>query len=324
MFDPHGPANRDDVARPYRDLQSRIADIGGEFHTLDVFEDRGQAPDVVLFLEVPPDPVERILRWCPNAVPWAALQECEVVLPRNWVRSRHEEFDRIFTWNDTWVDQSRYFKLNFPNPIPTARPSQTRVRDRFAALIAGNKRSAHEKELYSERVSTVRWYELNHPELLDLYGLGWDVHPGAGPLSRRLEGPIRRAIRRPAFPSWRGTVVSKLETLESYRFCICYENARDIPGYITEKIFDCFFAGTIPVYWGAPNISTHVDPASFIDRRKFSTHEALHEFLTTLDDSEVAAYRAAGADFVKSHDMDQFSSDGFVDTLMKHLDHRPI
>lgn len=30
----------------------------------------------------------------------------------------------------------------------------------------------------------------------------------------------------------------------------CFENVRDLPGYITEKIFDCFFAEYIPIYWG--------------------------------------------------------------------------
>jgi hypothetical protein len=42
-------------------------------------------------------------------------------------------------------------------------------------------------------------------------------------------------------------VDSKKNTLEKYKFSICYENARDIPGYITEKIFDCFFAGCVPI-----------------------------------------------------------------------------
>ena len=48
-------------------------------------------------------------------------------------------------------------------------------------------------------------------------------------------------------------------------FAICYENARDIPGYITEKIFDCFFAGCVPIYWGgAPNVTDHIPANTFI------------------------------------------------------------
>ena len=32
------------------------------------------------------------------------------------------------------------------------------------------------------------------------------------------------------------------------------ENAQE-PDYFTEKLLDCFICGTIPIYWGAPNIS---------------------------------------------------------------------
>jgi len=42
----------------------------------------------------------------------------------------------------------------------------------------------------------------------------------------------------------------KKPIMEQYKFSIYHENARNIPGYITEKIFDSFFAGCVPVYWG--------------------------------------------------------------------------
>ena len=31
-----------------------------------------------------------------------------------------------------------------------------------------------------------------------------------------------------------------------------------VKGYITEKIFDSFFAGVVPIYWGAENITDYV------------------------------------------------------------------
>lgn len=42
----------------------------------------------------------------------------------------------------------------------------------------------------------------------------------------------------------------KIEFLRQYRFNICPENS-DTPGYVTEKLFDSFEAGCIPIYWGA-------------------------------------------------------------------------
>jgi hypothetical protein len=42
-------------------------------------------------------------------------------------------------------------------------------------------------------------------------------------------------------------------------------------GYITEKIFDCLYAGTIPLYLGAPDILKYVPADVFVDCRKYSS-----------------------------------------------------
>ena len=62
-----------------------------------------------------------------------------------------------------------------------------------------------------------------------------------------------------------GTLTSKNQTMQMYKFSICYENARGLPGYITEKIFDSFLAN-VPIYWGADNISKHIPDECFIDK----------------------------------------------------------
>lgn len=48
----------------------------------------------------------------------------------------------------------------------------------------------------------------------------------------------------------------KKETYKKYKFTICYENVKGIPG-------------CIPIYRSAPNITTHIPADTFIDRRKF-------------------------------------------------------
>lgn len=47
----------------------------------------------------------------------------------------------------------------------------------------------------------------------------------------------------------------KLEALKDYQFHVCFENEKN-KGYFTEKIIDCFATGTVPIYWGAENISS--------------------------------------------------------------------
>ena len=45
---------------------------------------------------------------------------------------------------------------------------------------------------------------------------------------------------------YRGKLGKKAELLDRARFCICFENSRGSPGYVTEKIFDCFTSGCVP------------------------------------------------------------------------------
>jgi hypothetical protein len=49
-----------------------------------------------------------------------------------------------------------------------------------------------------------------------------------------------------------------------YKFVLCIENSYD-DGYITEKIFNCLFAYTIPIYKGSKKIKNYIDENRFID-----------------------------------------------------------
>ncbi len=120
------------------------------------------------------------------------------------------------------------------------------------------KKSVTRCELYSERIRAIRWFEKNQPSQFDLYGKGWDLTlpPNLSPFRPVLQ-PLYDLVF-PHYPSYRGGITSKRAILKHYKFSICYENARDIPGYITEKIFDCFFAGCVPVYLGASNVTDYI------------------------------------------------------------------
>ena len=45
----------------------------------------------------------------------------------------------------------------------------------------------------------------------------------------------------------------KQEGLLPYTYSVVIENVQELD-YFTEKLLDCFLCGTIPIYWGAPNI----------------------------------------------------------------------
>lgn len=55
----------------------------------------------------------------------------------------------------------------------------------------------------------------------------------------------------------------KEDGLKSYRYSIIIENSSEYD-YFTEKLIDACLLETVPIYWGAPNISEYFDTRGFI------------------------------------------------------------
>jgi hypothetical protein len=52
----------------------------------------------------------------------------------------------------------------------------------------------------------------------------------------------------------------KQEGLLPYHYSVVIENVQEAD-YFTEKLLDCMLCGTMPIYWGAPNIGDFFDPS---------------------------------------------------------------
>ena len=168
------------------------------------------------------------------------INESQLVKPQNWKLNYHKYFKKIFTWNDKYIDGGKYIKLNTFPVFCSGMNFSTAKKEKLCTIIAGNKSSKADKELYSERVRAIRWFEKNHPEDFDLYGVGWDEYHFSGKVLKHLNRFIfLKKMFVIDYPSYKGKVTEKKTVLSKYKFSICYENAADIPGYITEKI--CFF-----------------------------------------------------------------------------------
>jgi hypothetical protein len=72
---------------------------------------------------------------------------------------------------------------------------------------------------------------------------------------------------------------NKTQLLQSYLFFLAFENQRE-DDYITEKIWEPLSAGTLPVYFGAPNAKELVPNRSMIHVDDFDTLEDLADHLT--------------------------------------------
>lgn len=317
-FNPGNPLNCDGWLEPFFRIKRAIEQTGGVCDTQNYYLSRGIVPDIVLFLDIPARPVARLLgAWNSAVRKWLFIQESEVIIPRNWEMNRHAQFEKIFTWDDSRVDNKKYFKLNYTHAFPELIPQDAASRKGFCVVIAGNKRSSHLSELYSCRIEAIRWFERYHPGELDLYGRGWDEYLFTGSLPFRALNRIKplRRLLAPKFPSYKGEVAQKRSVLQQYRFCICYENAA-FPGYITEKIFDCFFSGVVPVYWGAPNVLTHIPSDCFIDKRSYSSYEELYSKMRSMTEVDFLGYLQAVRSFLAGDAARQFSADAFVETLL--------
>jgi len=265
-----------------------------------------------------------------SGFPFLLALESEVVDRRNWDTSRHRLFDVVFTWNPELISsrtaKPEYVRFYWPNDLsgnPVAVPFGER--DNLCVMMAGNKWKPHPKELYSERIRAINWFRKNHPDQFDLYGYGWDIAP-ALKVKRLLQngllflqGGALRYFSWRRSPCYKGVAASKKKVLERYKFCLCYENARDIPSYITEKIFDCFMAGVVPIYLGWGGADTLIPPGTFIDKRKFSTYDELFRYISCMGPEEHKAFLDAAADFVKSPEARKFDADSFADILAEGM-----
>ena len=63
-----------------------------------------------------------------------------------------------------------------------------------------------------------------------------------------------------------GPVADKIDFHRQHKFVIAFENSSH-SGYTTEKIVDAFAAGSIPIYWGDPDVTRVFNPKAFIEVR---------------------------------------------------------
>jgi hypothetical protein len=157
-------------------------------------------------------------------------------------------FDRSFSWHpgfvpitlpyDPQMASSHLDKRGWNSLVAQLTNSKREMlRSLTGRMLLPRKNKAvlistlHPGERYRIRLEAAR----ANVEWIDVYGGGWPSD----------------------LPNYRGRCVSKLATLRQYKYAVVFENQRQ-PGYITEKLLDCYVAGTVPIYWGAPDVLEYV------------------------------------------------------------------
>lgn len=261
--------------------------------------------------------IENGITECSHNKKYLLIIESNLVNPNDWDFEKHKQYKKIFCWDDDLVDNEKYFKLNYAFDIPKIIPKKFKDK-KLCCTIAGNKSANHLDELYTKRVDFIRWFEKNHFKEFDLYGTQWDEYRFGRSLIGRILNKIK-FLRKSTFPSYKGKVESKNETMKKYKFAICYENIKDSNGYITEKIFDCFFAGCVPIYWGAKNIIDHIPKECFIDKREFHSFEDIYNYMINMNEETYMNYLNSIENFLNSSKADQFRAEVFADTIVNEI-----
>ena len=85
-----------------------------------------------------------------------------------------------------------------------------------------------------------------------------------------------------------GSPVEDKKAFEAeHKFSIAFENSQ-YPGYTSEKILEAFAAGTVPIYFGDPEIGRVFNDKAFIDVRKYDSIDEVVEEVKRLDNDKEA------------------------------------
>lgn len=339
LFDSNAvPFAGDQLMAPYTHLRDALHARGIAVHTADALP---VTPDGTTKLYVAIGNLSRYhaVARRPDVILSALFtMECPAFDPAFYekIARASKYFRRLFSWSDGESlapytgEQLRPERFFWPQSFDRVHePLWQRADRRLLVMMNGNKVPARNlATLHVERLRAVEFF--SRTDDIDLYGREWDQPPyrvGGRQLPytvRRVERSVRSIWERihpdpllsAARRAWRGPAKSKSETLSGYKFAICFENM-DLTGWITEKLFDCFFTGTVPVYLGAPDIQNYVWPSCYIDRRQFGSYAELRQHLLAMPDPTWRAYREAARAYLESPDFDRFRKETFAGLFLR-------
>jgi hypothetical protein len=209
------------------------------------------------------------------------------------------QFERVYVHNTEGdgyslegVDASRLRKLYWPQPYDAVQEAWHRT-DRFnkSVVIAGRHTARRRKpEYYSLRIQAMA--ELAKLDAVDLYGRGWAQLWSAQTIS----WPYLRHYKT-LRSIYKGPCRSKMNVLGQYRFSLCLENM-PMRGYVTEKIFDCLYAGAVPLYLGAPDIEQLIPAEAYVDVRQFDGWWQAWRYASSLTAAQWQRMRECGREFI--------------------------
>ena len=305
LFDAADPRlNRDGTLLPFVRVREQLAHEGIGVYTADRLRNGEHLGDVNHFWSIGMlDSYRQFVGRSDVSLRGFMLFEPPLVSPSMYAAlpALTRDFAEVFVHNTDGdgysldgVDRARLRKFHWPQPYADVVEPYWGRRERSNRLvvIAGHHKPRHGlPEFYSRRIEAVA--ALSKLGCIDLFGRGWERWWGRS--SMWLPYWLnRRGLMR----AYRGACESKLETLSNYRFSVCLENM-PMEGYVTEKIFDCFYAGTVPIYQGGRGIEKYIPRNTFVDASAHSSWRGLWSAIESMPAQEWEAYRENARSFLR-------------------------
>jgi alpha(1,3/1,4) fucosyltransferase len=301
--------DRDNILLIFRKLKFYINQKGHNLNTFDLVN--LDNCDIILYFDIPLDNYYK--KYTQKNI--LIILENKYIWPQNWQLKNHNYFQYVLTWDYTLVDNSKYFLYYIPQDLSVSPYFSNKTRKKFT-LISSNKINIHKDETYNFRKEIISYFERNSLDF-DFYGFGWDkifpLNSFLMKISNKLQ--VTKYISLKRYKNYKGQIESKEIILSNYNFCFCFENAFNVKGYITEKIFDSFRTGTIPIYIGDSYINKLIPEDCFYYIDNHIVLDNYISMLNNIDQKTIDKYRRSILKYLESNDATNFTFEFFNNNL---------
>ena len=241
-------------------------------------------------------------------------KNCEINILKN-------KYDKIFTNIEEDIDNKKVFHIN--QPQSNNYKKNIIRKKKFSCLIANNKNlnSYSSYSGYSERIKLINWFQEYHPNELDIYGSNWDKYYFHNYYLNRILLYLQNKLhlKKKLSDAFKGSIQCKIPVLSNYKFSFCFENYFGSKGYFTEKIFDSFYAGTIPIYLGCSNVEKYLPSNIFINYKKFNDLNEIYKYMNSIDKKMYIKFQMNIIDFLSSKNFSKFHYKKFAKIIVSHI-----
>jgi alpha(1,3/1,4) fucosyltransferase len=249
----------------------------------------------------------------PTEKNYLIVNEPSIIIPSNHNLEILKKFDKVFTYNDDLKGEN-IIKVNLPYDFKNIKTYKNFSKKGYL-LVVSNLKSNKIHENYSLRNEVIDFFE-DKDLGFHLYGKDWNKKTSSSRFVNKLLKyfPVSNKIK-----SYKGVIDDKIKLGSNYLFQFAIENSSNINGYISEKLFHCFFSGCIPIYLGPKNILDYIPKKSFINISDFKSLEDLINYCENLTLKEINQIRESGSIFLKSSDIERFDYTNYSDVIVENI-----